>query len=83
MCFLKWMPSMLSTKKDTNENILTQADAKWSQINKRRKGQATLFGHVMRREKIEHLVTTRKTDGKGDGNREGKQLDKTIIDLEV
>ena len=26
-------------------------------MNRRRKGQATLFGHVMGRERLEHLVT--------------------------
>ena len=35
-----------------------------SLINRKRKRQATLYGHVMRREKLGHLVTTGMIEGK-------------------
>ncbi|GFR63294.1 UDP-glucuronosyltransferase 2A1-like [Elysia marginata] len=40
------------------------------------KRQATFLGHVMRREKLEHLITTGKLDGKrGRGKQREKMMD--------
>ena len=41
-----------------------------SLINKICKCQATFFGHVMRREKLKHLVTTGMIEGKQQGKTE-------------
>ena len=47
-----------------------------SLINRTHKCQATLFGHVMRREKLEHLVTTGMIEGKRSrGKHNEKMLD--------
>ncbi|GFO38446.1 hypothetical protein PoB_006495100 [Plakobranchus ocellatus] len=47
-------------------------------ISKIRKRQATFFGHVMRREKLENLVTTGMLEGK---RSRGKQREKLIEGL--
>ena len=44
--------------------MLREADTKRSLINRISKRQATFFGHVMRREKLEHSVTTGMVEGK-------------------
>ena len=76
MWFLRRMLKVPWTMKETNENILRQAETKRSLINKIRKRQATFFGHVMRREKMEHLVTTGKIEGKrARGRQREKMLD--------
>ncbi|GFN91814.1 protein vac14 homolog [Plakobranchus ocellatus] len=46
------------TAKKTNERVLNEANKRGSLV--RRKRQATFLGHVMRRGKLEHLVTTGK-----------------------
>ncbi|GFN89725.1 endonuclease-reverse transcriptase [Plakobranchus ocellatus] len=52
------------TAKKTNERVLNEANKRRSLIRTIRKCQATFLGHVMRRGKLEHLVTTRKFEGK-------------------
>ena len=47
-----------------------------SLINRKRTGEATLFSHVMRREKLEHLVTSAMIEEKRKrGKRQEKMLD--------
>ncbi|GFS04172.1 hypothetical protein ElyMa_004649400 [Elysia marginata] len=41
-----------------NNTVLSETKTKRALINKIRKRQATFFGHIMRRERQEHLVTT-------------------------
>ncbi|GFR85388.1 hypothetical protein ElyMa_002440200 [Elysia marginata] len=45
-------------KKQTNDTVLSETKTKRALINKIRKRQATFFGHITRRERQEHLVTT-------------------------
>ena len=48
-----------------NETVLLREDdTRRLLINRIRKRQATFFGHTMRRENLEHLVTTGMIDGK-------------------
>ena len=44
-------------------------------MNRIRKQQATFFGHMMRREKLEHLVTPGMIEGK---RSKGKQSEKIL-----
>ncbi|GFO43397.1 craniofacial development protein 2-like protein [Plakobranchus ocellatus] len=54
------------------------AEAHTTRLSKIRKRQATFFGHVMRREKSENLVTTGMLEGK---RSRGKQREKLIEGL--
>ena len=47
-----------------NKTVLQEADTTRSIMNRIRKCQAIFFGHVMRREKLEHLVTIGMIEGK-------------------
>ena len=58
--------------------MLREADTLRSLINRISKHQANFFGHVMKREKLEHLVTTGMIKGK---HSRGKQLDKMLDGL--
>ena len=55
--------------KEINETELREADTTRSLIIRTRKRQATFFGHEMRREKLEHLLTTKMIEGKRDGEK--------------
>ncbi|GFO15151.1 UDP-glucuronosyltransferase 2a1-like [Plakobranchus ocellatus] len=57
MWFLRRKPW---TAKKTNERVLNEANKRGSLVRTIRKRQATFLGHVMRRGKLEHLVTTGK-----------------------
>ena len=63
------------TTKKSNATELREADTTRSLINRIRKRQATFFGHVMRREKLEHLVKTGMIEGK---RSRGKQREKML-----
>ncbi|GFS14638.1 endonuclease-reverse transcriptase [Elysia marginata] len=58
MCFLRRMMRIPWIAKKTNDTVLSETKTKRALINKMRKRQATFFGHIMRRERQEHLVTT-------------------------
>ena len=51
------------TAKKSNETELPEANTTISLIYKIRKRRATFFGHDMRREKQDHLVTTGTMEG--------------------
>ena len=51
------------TAKKSNETVLRDADTTSSLTNRISKRQATFFGHVIRREKLKHLVTTAMIEG--------------------
>ena len=60
----------------TNEEVLTEAQTTRQLMTKIRKRQAKFVGHVIRRNQLEHLVTTGKFDGKrGRGRPTEKMLD--------
>ncbi|GFN84853.1 hypothetical protein PoB_001135900 [Plakobranchus ocellatus] len=69
--------SVIESKK-TNDTVLEEAHTTRLLISKIRKRQATFFGHVMRREKLENLVTTGMLEGK---RSRGKQREKLIEGL--
>ena len=57
MWFL-WIKLRISwTAKKSNETVLREIDTIRSLINRIHKWQANFFGHVMRRVKLEHLMT--------------------------
>ncbi|GFN98145.1 endonuclease-reverse transcriptase [Plakobranchus ocellatus] len=58
------------TAKKTNERVLNEANKRRSLVRNIRKRQATFLGHVMRRGKLEHLVTTGKFEGKRSRGRQ-------------
>ena len=67
------------TQKKSNVAVSKEADARRSLINRRRKRQATFIGHAIRRDGLEHLVTTGMLEGKrGRGRQREKILDGLI-----
>ncbi|GFO14411.1 LOW QUALITY PROTEIN: hypothetical protein PoB_004091600 [Plakobranchus ocellatus] len=60
MWFLRRMLRIPWIAKKTNERVLNEANKRRSLVRTIRKRQATFLGHVMRTEKLEHLVTTGK-----------------------
>ncbi|GFO40052.1 hypothetical protein PoB_006655700 [Plakobranchus ocellatus] len=51
-----------------------EANKRRSLVRTIRKRQATVLGHVMRREKLEHLVTTGKLEGKRSRGRQREKI---------
>ncbi|GFO13202.1 hypothetical protein PoB_003970700 [Plakobranchus ocellatus] len=70
---LKNAPDTLTAKK-TNERVLNEANKRRSLVRTIRKRQATFLGHVMRRGKLEHLVTTGKFEGKRSRGRQREKI---------
>ncbi|GFO19307.1 craniofacial development protein 2-like [Plakobranchus ocellatus] len=58
----------------TNERVLNEANKRRSLVRTIRKRQATFLGHVMRRGKLEHLVTTGKFEGKRGRGRQRERI---------
>ena len=74
MWFLRRMMRIPWTAKKTNEKVLTEAQTTRQLMTKIRKRQAKFV--VIRRNQLEHLVTTGKFDGKrGRGRPKEKMLD--------
>ncbi|GFR75777.1 endonuclease-reverse transcriptase [Elysia marginata] len=76
MWFLRRMMRIPWTAKKTNDTVLSETKTSRALINKIRKRQATVFGHIMRRERQEHLVTTGMFMG-----RRGRLREKTTVGL--
>lgn len=62
--FLKRMFRVKWTKNNSNENILIQSDKINYSDKQNKKKTGNSFDHIMRREKMEHHITTGKIDGK-------------------
>ncbi|GFN97612.1 eukaryotic translation initiation factor 3 subunit f [Plakobranchus ocellatus] len=62
-----------TAKKKTNERVLNEAN-KRSLVRTIRKRQATFLGHLMRRGKLEHLVTAGKFEGKRSRGRQREKI---------
>ncbi|GFO30487.1 endonuclease-reverse transcriptase [Plakobranchus ocellatus] len=62
------------TAKKTNGRVLNEANKRRSLVRTIRKSQATFLGHVMRRGKLEHLVTTGKFEGKRSRGRQREKI---------
>ena len=75
MWFLWRMLQISWTAKKSNKTVLREADTTRSLINRLCKHRVTSFSQVMRREKLEHLVTTGMIEGK---RSKGKQLEKVL-----
>ncbi|GFO14056.1 protein smg8 [Plakobranchus ocellatus] len=69
---MKNAPDTLDRKE--NERVLNEANKRRSLVRTIRKRQATFLGHVMRRGKLEHLVTTRKFEGKRSRGRQREKI---------
>ncbi|GFO00473.1 RNA-directed DNA polymerase from mobile element jockey [Plakobranchus ocellatus] len=74
MWFLRRMLRIPWTTKKTNERVLNEANKRRSLIRTIRKRQATFLDHVMRRGKLEHLVTTGKFEGKRSRGRQREKI---------
>ena len=64
MWFLRRMLRVSWTEQRTNLEILNTARSKRKLISNVKRRQAEFLGHVMRKGKLEHLLTTGKIDGK-------------------
>ena len=73
MWFLRRMMKISWMAKKSNDTVLKEAHTSRALVNKIRTRQTTFFGHVMRREKLEHLITTGMMEGK---RSRGKQREK-------
>ena len=73
MWFLRRMMKISWMAKKSNDTVLKEAHTSRALVNKIRTRQTTFFGHVMRREKLEHLLTTGMMEGK---RSRGKQREK-------
>ena len=78
MWFLRRMLRIPWTAKKTNEMVLKEAETNRSLAQKIKKQQATFFGHVMRREGLEHFLNTSKLDRK---RSKGRQREKMLDSL--
>ncbi|GFO19823.1 eukaryotic translation initiation factor 3 subunit f [Plakobranchus ocellatus] len=78
MWFLRGILRIPWAAKKTNERVLNEANKRRSLVRTIRKRQATYLGHVMRRGKLEHLVTTGKFEGK---RSRGRQREKIVDGL--
>ena len=75
-----WFPRRMLripwTAKKANQEVLKEAVTERSLLNRIRKRQATFFGHVMRREKMEYDITTGMLEGnRSRGRPREKMLD--------
>ena len=64
MWFLRRMLKIAWTEKKTNEEILNEIGIERSLIVTIKKRQLSFFGHMMRKEGLEHLAITGKVEGK-------------------
>ncbi|GFN92781.1 hypothetical protein PoB_001928700 [Plakobranchus ocellatus] len=62
------------TAKKTKEIVLNEANKRRSLVRTIMQRQATFLGHVMRRGKLEHLVTTGKLEGKRSRGRQREKI---------
>ncbi|GFO27916.1 retrovirus-related pol polyprotein line-1 [Plakobranchus ocellatus] len=74
MWFIRRMLRTPWVAKKSNEKVLKEAHTKRSLMNKIRKRQATFFGHVMRKGKMEHIVTTGMIEGKRSRGRQREKM---------
>ncbi|GFO01374.1 retrovirus-related pol polyprotein from type-1 retrotransposable element r2 [Plakobranchus ocellatus] len=72
--FLRRMLRIPWTAKKTNKRVLNEVNKRRSRVRTIWKRQATFLGHVMRRGKLEHLVTTGKFEGKRSRGRQREKI---------
>ena len=78
MWFLRRMMKVAWTERKTNETILKEAETERRLLSVILERQARFFGHVMRRDGLEKLVTTGMVDGK---RSVGRQCIKAIDNI--
>jgi hypothetical protein len=64
MWFIRRMRKISWTEKKTNEEVLKTSNTKRKLMQTIRKRQLEFFGHIMRKEGLENLVTTGKIEGR-------------------
>ena len=64
MWFLRRMQRISYTEHVTNVEVLRRANTKRKLLNEMVNRQVKFFGHVMRKEEMENLVTTGYVEGK-------------------
>ena len=74
MWFLRRMLRISYMDRITNEEVLRRAGVERHIRRDIRKTQATFFGHVMRRQNLEHLVTTGKIIGRRSRGRQREKI---------
>jgi ribosomal 50S subunit-associated protein YjgA (DUF615 family) len=74
MWFLRRMMKVPWTAKTSNEIILMRANETQTLITDIRKRQLHFFGHIIRKEQIEHTVITGKLSGKRDRGRQRENI---------
>ena len=74
MWFLRRMLRVSWTEKRINLEIINSASSTRKLMNNIKRRQAELLGHVMRKGKLEHLLTTGKIDGKRSRGRQRIQI---------
>ena len=70
MWFLRRMLRVSWTEKRTNSEILNTASSTRKRMSNVKSRQAEFLGHVMRKGKLEHLLTTGKIEGKRSRGRQ-------------
>jgi hypothetical protein len=74
MWFWRRMLKVPWTDKITNENILKQINEKRKTIKELRKKQSRFIGHILRKGKLENIVTTGKINGRKDRGRQREKM---------
>ena len=76
MWFLRRMQRIPWTDRKTNDQVLQETNENRKLIREIRRRQSKFFGHIMRSNKLENLVTTGKIEGKRTrGSQRSKFLD--------
>ena len=75
MWFLRRMMKISWMAKKSNDTVLKEAHTSRALVNKIQTRQTTFSGHVMRREKLEHLITTGMMEGKRSRGKQEKMID--------
>lgn len=74
MWFLRRMLRIPYTARVTNIEVLRRAQGNRKLANNIRRSQAEFFGHVMRREALEHQITTGKIEGRRSRGRQREKI---------
>ena len=74
MWFHRRMLKLSWTEKRRNEEVLKEVGQTRNIMSKFRRRQSGFFGHIMRRGRLEHMVTTGKIEGKRDRGRQREKM---------
>ena len=82
MWYLRKMQRLLYIERITNEEVLRRAETRRRLCVKIRERQARFFGHVMRRDGLENIITTGMVNGKKSRARSAKHLNGLKMQLQ-